>query len=137
MKPRVGLLTALGLGAMLVACGGSEDVPYPSDAALLERFQTHREAFDEFAANPENQEGMAALGITQSRVLPNSGVELLAWYHDLPGPGGCAKGYVYLPKPPRSEVAAIEDRWGKCPPEEAELFRPIEGNWYLFLRASN
>lgn len=128
------LFTVFGL---LAACGSSEEVPYPSDAVLVERFTADRGRFEELVANPENPELKAALEITQTRSLPDSGLELLVWYHDLPGPGGCAKGYVYLPEPPRSEVDVIEDRWARCPPEEAELYRRIEGSWYIFLRASN
>ena len=112
-------------------------MPYPSDPELVERFTANRGVFDQLAEDPTNQELMTALGITQSRTLGSSGLELLVWYHDLPGPGGCAKGFVNLPEPPRSQVEAIEDRWEQCPPEEAELFRPLDGNWYIFLRATN
>lgn len=125
------------LVAVLTGCGGSDGVPYPSDQELVGRFSANPGAFRELAENPNNQELMTALGITQSRTLPDSGLELLVWYHDLPGPGGCAKGFVLLREPPRSLVDAIEARWEECPPEEAELFRPLEGDWYIFLRAAN
>ena len=130
-------LPVLGLTTALSGCGGSDGVPYPSDQALLERFTAQRSAFQQLVEDPEDPELMASLGITRTRALPGSGRELLVWYHDLPGPGGCAKGFAYLGEAPRAPVGAIEDRWEACPPEEAELYRRIEGNWYIFLRASN
>jgi hypothetical protein len=103
----------------------------------MERFSRNREAFSQLVSDPDNPELQATLGVTGVRILPDSSFHFPVWYHDLPGPGGCTKGFVYLREPPRTEVALIGERWGRCPPEEAELFRKLEGNWYIFLTASN
>lgn len=137
MKP-LGFFAVLLTGSVLAAgCTDPNQGRYPTDSSLMDRFSQYREAFREVAAHPDSQELQTVLGITQARVLPDSSLHFLVWYHDLPGPGGCAKGFAYLREPPRTEVDSIGVRWGRCPPEEAELFRRLEGNWYLFLTASN
>ncbi len=141
-------LTSRLRGSLLVSlllapagCGGGTDEPtYPTDDVLLERLTEHPEAFEALAEDPNDLELQDSLGIGRIRVMgpgADAEVRLEVWYHDLPGPGGCSKGYAYRTEPPRETVDSIGSRWADCPPEEAELLRHLEGNWYAYLTAVN
>ncbi len=124
----------------LAGCGGSTRVPYPTDASLVDGFAAGRETFELLAADPDNPELLARLGIRGARVLspaPDASLWFEVWFHDLVGPGGCSKGYAYQTRAPASVVDSIGAEWGSCPPEQVTLFRRLEGSWYLYYSASN
>ncbi|MFC1791949.1 hypothetical protein ACFL0I_05770 [Gemmatimonadota bacterium] len=121
----------------LAGCTNAPRLPYPTDAELMDRFASQRETFERLAADPQDSMAMVALEITGSRVMPDSEVRFQVWYRDLFGPGGCTKGYAYLKEAPRTVVDSIGTRWETCPPEDAELYRKLEGEWYIFYTAVN
>ena len=121
------------------ACAGAPDVPYPTDAELLTRFTGQRDSFERLAANLGDTAAALDLSLPAARVEVYLGGDTAAhymvWYKDLPGPGGCAKGFAYLSISPSTLVDSILQRLQRCPPGGRSDYRHIEGNWYLYYDA--
>jgi hypothetical protein len=71
-------------------------------------------------------------GIDRERIQEVPRIE--SWFHDFFGPGGVMKGLAYLEQPPAPGllVESIDNSTAPITPDEKELFRGIEGRWYLF-----
>ncbi len=82
-----------------------------------------------------------AWGNGRCRVLVRSSEPKLVWYevwsHDLFGPGGRVKGYAYRNEKLSCVKGIDEAITGPCEPEQKELYRSIQGKWYLCYVSSN
>lgn len=121
------------------ACTGAPDVPYPTDAELLARFTDQRDGFERLAANLGDS--ATAVGLSLPATRPevyfggDTAAHYMVWYKDLPGPGGCAKGFAYLSIAPGTLVDSIPQGLQRCPPGQHTDYRHIGGNWYLYFDA--
>lgn len=132
-------LVVMVLGAMVLAasCSQAPSEPCPTDDALIANFEARGADLSKLVANPEDEDLRTAAKVL--RVVRNSDGRtwLWMWHQDFPGPGGVIKGYLYGEPPPPSLVASIDAHSEPGSPEEKELYRHIEGHWYLFYRSSN
>jgi len=123
---------------ILWSCRSSKS-PYPNDELLIKNFKQNKNLFLELIANPENKNLLTSLGI--KRLQTRSSEPKLIWYeiwsHDLFGPGGCMKGYAYSDKTLTSIESIDEVITEPCGPEQKELYRRIQGEWYLYYVSSN
>ena len=122
--------------ALLLACCAPAP-PCPSDLALIERFRAQPALFEQLAREPGNAELRQRLGVAETRVLEDGLVLLLAWQLDFAGPGGAVKGYARSPRPPEGLVESID---AAASPGEAgtrQLYRRIEGQWYVYYASSD
>lgn len=132
----------MALAVALTGCQGRlPEVPYPTDAELVERLTSHRAAFDSLLAEGFRPELLSELDVLRRTAffVSDTTVSLVAWAKDIVGPGGCGKGYVYLTTPPSAAflVDSLGVSLGECGPEEMRVFRPVDGNWYLYFTAAN
>lgn len=131
-------IVALVLSA---ACTGAPDAPYPTDVELLARFDGQRDDFERLAADLADTATAVGLGLPAARPEVYRGGDTAAhymvWYKDLPGPGGCAKGFAYLSTAPGTLVDSIPQGFQRCPPEDRTDYRHIGGNWFLYYSARN
>jgi hypothetical protein len=118
---------------------GSSHPPYPSDELLITGYKNNKKLFLELISDPGKRDLLSSLKI--SRVLVRSSEPKLVWYevwsHDLFGPGGCVKGYAYSNEKLSCVKSIDEAITGPCEPEQKELYRSIQGKWYLYYVSSN
>jgi len=125
---------------MLFAVGCSEPAPpCPSDQQLLAQFKAQTTQFDALAANADDGNAKAALGIVSvvKRSTKPARIWFPVWYHDFPGPGGCYKGYAYCEEKPATLVGDIDAKTDPGGPGTVEVYRAIKDNWYLFYQSSD
>lgn len=133
----VALAAAVALG--LPACAQAPSEPCPTDDALIELFHAHGLELAQLVANPGNEDLRATLKVVRVVRDPDGRTWLWMWHKDFPGPGGVMKGYLFgKPAPlPSSLVPSIDAVTDPGGPEDKELYRHLEGDWYLFYRSSN
>jgi hypothetical protein len=114
-------------------------VPCPSDSDLIDLFDTQRSGFVDLIKAPNNKEMLSSIGIVGVFQISKAPLEIRfpVWILDFPGPGGCAKGYAYREKPPPALVESIDKAVDPGSPEQQEVFRKLEGNWYLYYASAN
>lgn len=127
------------MGAMLLAasCSSPPSEPCPTDDALIANFKAHGADLSKLVANPEDEELRTAIKVLRVVRDPDGRTRLWMWHKDFPGPGGVIKGYLYGEPPPPSLVDSIDANSEPGSPEEKQLYRHIERDWYLFYRSSN
>ena len=122
-------------------CSSSQEAPYPSDQRLIDLFNANKATFAKLESAPDNKELHSLLGIrgVTSRSTKPAAFWFDVWFHDFFGPGGVLKGFAYLEKPPAPDllVDSIDKSTAPITPEEKELYRRIEGTWYLFYHSTN
>lgn len=120
-------------------CSSSENVSCPTDKELLDRFTANSAKFEELLVNRDNQMLQQTLHISRVTTRSTKPLHVLfeAWSIDFFGPGGCLKGYAYSEAPPLSKVDSIDQNSDPGSPEEKELYRHIQGNWYLYYISTN
>ena len=136
------IITGVLSGAVLLlaaGCNSSPSVPYPADKELIDLFYKEKAQFEQLKKDPNNKELLAAIGIADVFQISKAPVDMRfpVWVLDFPGPGGCAKGYAYREKAPAPIVKSIDDAVDPGSPEQLEVFRKIEVNWYLYYSAAN
>ncbi len=130
----------LGVFALLtIGCNSSSSVPCPTDRELIDLFHREKQQFEQLKGDPAGKEEMAALGIRHVFLVSEAPLEIRfpVWVLDFPGPGGCSKGYAYREKTPNTLVKSIDGAVEPGSSEQLEIFRKIEGNWYLYYAAAN
>lgn len=125
--------TAICLACLLLSCGPPPPPP-PADADFIAFFEAHREVFSEIVTDPDGTAlpdgpwGEIRRSVTRGRV------DLAAWHRDIPGPGGCGKGFVHLTDPPADSVASLD---GSGCPGNVTAYRPLGHGWYLYYLAND
>ena len=130
------------LAAVMIAVGGcpsSPSAPCPGDQELLDRLASQEGMFRKLAVDPGNQALLSALKIERAiqRSAQPKQIWFPVWSKDFVGPGGCAKGYAYCEKAPRSLVESIDANSDPGSPEAKDIYRHIKGNWYLYYHSDN
>ena len=117
----------------------SSHPPYPSDELLITGFKNNKHLFLELISAPQNRSLLSSLKISRVLVRPSEPKLVLyeVWSHDLFGPGGCVKGYAYSNENLSCVKSIDQAITGPCGPEQKELYRRIQGRWYLFHMSSN
>jgi hypothetical protein len=128
---------AMGAILLLASCGMEPSEPCPTDDALIAYLDTQRAELEKLVANPWDEELRSATKVLRVEPGADGRVQLWMWHHDFPGPGGVTKGYVHGEAPTRPLVDSIDDNSDPGGPEDKDLFRHIEGDWYLFYRSHN
>ena len=125
----IALISAL----TLAGCGNLDHVsgPYPSDDALIKLFQENQETFNKLITSPDER-SMASLGILHLR-----NKNYIVWMYNLFGPGACVKGYFHSKQPPQPLVDSIDQATTPCGPQQHELYRRINDDWYLYYSSNN
>lgn len=121
--------------SMALLLHGCETVdPAPADAEFMAFFDARREAFAELAADPDHAPLPESPWGEVRRSVSRERLEVAAWHHDIMGPGGCEKGFVYPDRPPAQTVASLDEY--DCP-GNVTAYRSLSGGWYLYYRAND
>jgi hypothetical protein len=128
------VLPALALG---VGCAPAPSEPCPTDAALIARFEANEAGFEKLLAEPGNASLRAQLGVRDVHPRGEGFVLFTAWYLDFPGPGGVAKGYAYSREPLDKLVDSIDASSDPGSAEVKDLYRRVQGSWYLYYSSSH
>lgn len=116
-------------------CGSSSNSPCPTDQQLINLFNKNNAIFTRLQTDPDNKELHTHLGIRRV-TKPNLAAKPTVywfemWFIDFIG-GGERKGFAYCEQPPHSLVESIDENSKPGSPEQKQLYRRIEGKWYLF-----
>jgi hypothetical protein len=127
------------IACFIGGCDSVRDDAYPSDQHLINIYNANKETFTRLQSDPDNRELHSLLGIQQVIKDPakTTSFWFVVWYHDFPGPGGAMKGFAYLeePPPPGLLVDSIDDNTVPVSSEEKDLYRRVQGKWYIFFRS--
>ena len=128
---------AAAVALSLPACSQEPSGPCPTDDALIALFHAHGSELSQLFANPGNEDLRAALMVVRVVRDPDGRTWLWMWHKDFPGPGGVMKGYLYGKPAVPSLVPSIDAVTDPGGPEDKELYRHLERDWYLFYRSNN
>jgi hypothetical protein len=131
------ILVAMGAWMLAASCSTGPSEPCPTDAALIAHFEEHRAELTKLVDKPGDQDLLAAAGVLRVLREPEGRTQLWMWHQDFPGPGGVVKGLLHGEPPPTKLVDSIDDNSEPGSPEDEELYRSIEGQWYVFYHSSN
>ena len=88
---------------------------------------------------PESPDLLAAVKVERFIDRSNGGRRywFQVWHQDLVGPGGYSKGIAFSETAPQDLVDSIDANAAPGTPEDKELYRALDGGWYLYYFANH